>query len=199
MNPIICIIDDDLAVRDSLSLLFKSVGLESKHFADASLYLSAIPVSGAACLVLDVRMPGMSGLDLMEALRARNAMLPAIVMTGHADVPMAVRAMKAGAEDFLEKPFNNQAMIDAVQRALVVRPGHSNASAPEIRARFDTLTPREREVMALVVEGKANKVIGIELGLSQRTVELHRAHVMDKMEARSLAALIRMGLALEAE
>jgi two-component system, LuxR family, response regulator FixJ len=198
MNALICIIDDDEAVRDSLSLLFRSVGLESRHFPDASSYLAAIPVAGAACLVLDVRMPGMSGIDLMETLRTRQAMLPAIVMTGHADVPMAVRAMKAGAQDFLEKPFNNQSMIDAVQRAMVARPGPANSPPPELRARYESLTAREREVMALVVEGKANKVIGMELGLSQRTVELHRSHVMEKMEARSLAALVRMGLALGA-
>lgn len=195
---LICIVDDDAGVRDALALLFKSVGLATRSFADAASFLAALPIEGAACVVLDVRMPGMSGLDLLDAMRARGAALPAVVMTGHADVPMAVRAMKGGAHDFLEKPFNNQAMIDAVQRAIAHRPEAAAPAAPELAARYRTLTPREREVMALVVEGKANKVIGMELGLSQRTVELHRSHVMEKMHARSLAALVRMALAMDA-
>lgn len=199
MNPLVCIIDDDPGVRDSLALLFLSVGLETRPFVDAAAYLSAMPVAQAGCLVLDVRMPGMSGLELLETLKARGALLPAVIMTGHADVPMAVRAMKAGAQDFLEKPFNNQAMIDAVHRALAAKAEPAASAAPEILERYRLLTPREREVMALVVEGKANKVIGMELGLSQRTVELHRSHVMEKMAARSLAALVRMGLALGPE
>lgn len=194
---LICIIDDDAGVRDSLAMLFRSVGMASRPFEDARSFLSSLPIEGAACVVLDVRMPGMSGLDLLEALRARRVTLPAVIMTGHADVPMAVRAMKAGAHDFLEKPFNNQAMIDAVQRAIAARPGPAAPAAPELLARYRSLTAREKEVMALVVEGKANKVIGMELGLSQRTVELHRSHVMDKMQARSLAALVRMALAMD--
>jgi two-component system response regulator DctR len=198
VSPLVCIIDDDSGVRDSLALLFRSVGLASRSYPDAQAYLSSVPVEGAGCLVLDVRMPGMSGLDLLDALRQRDALLPAIIMTGHADVPMAVRAMKAGALDFLEKPFNNQAMIDAVQRALTHRAAHpSTPVAPELLARYQKLTAREREVMARVVEGKANKVICMELGLSQRTVELHRSHVMEKMAARSLAALVRMAMGMD--
>ncbi len=196
MKPLICIIDDDAGVRDSLAMLFDSVGLASRRFADAPEFLAALPVEDAACMVLDVRMPGMSGLDLLEAIARRGTMLPAVVMTGHADVPMAVRAMKAGALDFLEKPFNDQAMIDSVQRALLHRPDAPFPVSREVLARFGTLTAREREIMSLVVEGKANKVIGIELGLSQRTVELHRAHVMEKMQARSLAALVKMAIAM---
>jgi two-component system, LuxR family, response regulator FixJ len=198
MKPLICIVDDDEGVRDSLAMLFQSVGLASRRFADARELLDALPVEGAACLVLDVRMPGMSGLDLLDAIERRGALLPAVVMTGHADVPMAVRAMKAGAVDFLEKPFNHQAMIDAVQRALQHRPDAAAAASGEAAARYATLTAREREIMALVVEGKANKVIGMELGLSQRTVELHRAHVMEKMEVRSLAALVKLAIAMDA-
>lgn len=196
-TPTLCIIDDDAGVRDSLAMLFRSVGLASRLFADAREFLDALPVEAASCLVLDVRMPGTSGLELLEELRRRGLAFPAVIMTGHADVPMAVRAMKSGAVDFLEKPFNNQMMIDAVQRALSQAPAPGPGSPADLAARYASLTPREREVMAHVVEGHANKVIGIELGLSQRTVELHRARVMEKMEARSLPALVRMALALD--
>ena len=138
----------------------------------------------------------MSGLELLDELRRRGLAIPAVIMTGHADVPMAVRAMKSGAVDFLEKPFNNQAMVDAVQRAVARPSAPGEGVPPDLAARYASLTSREREVMALVVEGRANKVIGLELGLSQRTVELHRARVMEKMRARSLAALVRLAMAL---
>ena len=180
-------------MRDSLALLLRTVRIPTRSFADAASFLAALPLGSPACAVVDVRMPGMSGLELVETLRARRIAIPVVVMTGHADVPMAVRAMKAGAADFLEKPFNDQEMLEAVQRALAATPA---GPRPETTGRYATLTPREREVMALIVEGKANKVVGAELGLSQRTVEVHRANVMDKMGARSLAELVRLALSL---
>jgi two-component system, LuxR family, response regulator FixJ len=192
--PTVCIVDDDDAVRDSLAFLFKSVRLRSLAFNSAGALLAALPIAAPACAVVDVRMPGMSGLELLEALQAKRVALPVIIMTGHGDVPMAVRAMKAGALDFLEKPFNDQALIEAVQRAL-------GACAPrpqgEIARHYATLTPREREVMALIVEGRANKVVGAELGMSVRTVEVHRARIMEKMGVRSLAELVRAALSMD--
>ena len=192
--PTVCIVDDDDAVRDSLAFLFKSVRLRSLSFGNAGALLAALPIAAPACAVVDVRMPGMSGLKLLEALQAKRVALPVIIMTGHGDVPMAVRAMKAGALDFLEKPFNDQALIEAVQRALGTA---APRPASEIAQHFETLTPREREVMALIVEGRANKVVGAELGMSVRTVEVHRARIMEKMAVRSLAELVRAAMSLD--
>ena len=192
--PTVCIVDDDDAVRDSLAFLFKSVRLRSVSFNSAGALLAALPIAAPACAVVDVRMPGMSGLELLEALQAKRVALPVIIMTGHGDVPMAVRAMKAGALDFLEKPFNDQALIEAVQRALGTA---APRPASEIAQHFETLTPREREVMALIVEGRANKVVGAELGMSVRTVEVHRARIMEKMAVRSLAELVRAAMSLD--
>jgi len=194
--PTVCIVDDDDAVRDSLAFLFKSVRLKSLAFPNAAALLAALPIASPACAVVDVRMPGMSGLELLEALQAKRAALPVIIMTGHGDVPMAVRAMKAGALDFLEKPFNDQALIDSVQRALGQAAARPHG---EIARHYATLTPREREVMALIVEGRANKVVGLDLGMSVRTVEVHRARIMEKMAVRSLAELVRAAMALPAE
>jgi len=198
-EPTVYIVDDEPAIRDSLAMLLRSVGLASRTFPSAPAFLEGFDAGAPGCLVADVRMPGMSGLELQEALRARQAALPVIIITGHGDIAMAVRAMKAGAADFIEKPFNEQVLLDAVHRALAQRPGEPQPSAvrAEIEARVATLTPREREVMLLVAEGRPNKVVATRLGLSTRTVEVHRAKAMEKMQARSLAELVRMAIACE--
>jgi two-component system response regulator FixJ len=194
-EPLVHVVDDEPAIRESLAMLLRSVGLKSRAYAGAQEFLDAWRAQGTECLVCDVRMPGMSGLELQEALSARQARLPVVLITGHGDVAMAVRAMKAGASDFIEKPFNDQVLLDAVNRALArARDGHG-AGREEIEARLDLLTPREREVMLLVAEGRPNKVVATRLGLSTRTVEVHRAKLMEKMQARSLADLVRMAIA----
>jgi two-component system response regulator FixJ len=196
------VVDDEAPIRESLAMLLRSVGLESRVYPDARSFLDQLEPDVRACLIADVRMPGMSGLDLQEALRSRGSRLPMIIITGHGDVAMAVRAMKAGAADFIEKPFNDQTLLDAVNRAFaqLPEPGAraapvANGEAAQLATRLDSLTPREREVMLLVAEGKPNKVVATRLGLSTRTVEVHRARVMEKMEARSLADLVRMVIA----
>jgi len=197
-DPIVYVVDDEPAIRDSLALLLRSVGLATRTFESAQAFLDAFRPEPGACLLADVRMPGMSGLELQERLHARGLKVPVIVLTGHGDIAMAVRAMKAGAADFIEKPYNDQVLIDAVHRALAASRAPQSAPAADragIEARLATLSPREREVMQLVIEGKPNKVIATRLGLSTRTVEVHRAKVMEKMEARSLAELVRMALA----
>jgi len=198
-EPTVYIVDDEPAIRDSLAMLLRSVGLASRTFPSAPAFLEGFDAGAPGCLVADVRMPGMSGLELQEALRARQAALPVIIITGHGDIAMAVRAMKAGAADFIEKPFNEQVLLDAVHRALAQQPGEPPPSAvrAEIEGRVATLTPREREVMLLVADGRPNKVVATRLGLSTRTVEVHRAKAMEKMQARSLAELVRMAIACE--
>jgi len=194
--PSVYIVDDDEAVRSSLRFLIRSVGLPAQAFASAQDFLAAYDRRDPGCLLLDVRMPGMSGLDLQQELNRRGATIPVVFITGHGDVPMAVEAMQQGAFDFLQKPFRDQDLLDRVQRALA-RDAESRArlaARAEIRTRLATLTPRETEVMQLITRGKANKVVGAELGVSQRTVEIHRAHVMEKMHANSLAELVRMVL-----
>jgi len=198
-EPLVYIVDDEVSIRDSLAMLLRSVGLASQKFTDAKSFLSAYQPRLHACLIADVRMPGMSGIELQEALRARDANLPMIIITGHGDIAMAVRAMKAGAADFIEKPFHDQTLLDAVHRALA-RSEHALETVDaldsiDLRSRLESLTPREREVMALVVEGRPNKVIATRLGLSTRTVEVHRAKSMEKMGASSLADLVRMAIA----
>jgi FixJ family two-component response regulator len=190
------VVDDDEAVRSSLRFLIRSVGLQSQVFDSAVNFLKSYDPRQPGCLLLDVRMPGMSGLDLQQELNRRGATIPVIFITGHGDVPMAVAAMQFGAFDFLQKPFRDQDLLDRVQRAMA-RDAESRGRLAEragIKERLATLTPREAEVMRLVTAGKANKVVGAELGVSQRTVEIHRAHVMDKMGAGSLAELVRMVL-----
>jgi two-component system, LuxR family, response regulator FixJ len=193
------VVDDDDAVRSSLRLLLKSVGFSVALFASAQEFLAAYQTEHPGCLVLDIRMPGMSGLDLQRHLSLRGAIIPIVFITGHGDVPMAVDAMQHGAFDFLQKPFRDQDLIDRVQRAFEKDAGSRRALAEvgRIRERFESLTEREREVLALVTSGKANKVVAAELDVSPRTVEIHRARVMEKMEAPSLAALVRMVLELE--
>lgn len=195
-EPTVYVVDDEPAIRHSLELLLRSVGLQAAVFASGTAFLDAYSPQLDGCLIVDVRMPGMSGLELQEALAARGAMLPVILITGHGDISMAVRAMKAGATDFIEKPFNEQVLLDAVHRALARRKQTDalGAGRAEIDARVAALTPREREVFLLVAEGRPNKVVATRLGLSTRTVEVHRAKVMEKMQARSLADLVRMAI-----
>lgn len=193
-EPLVHVVDDEAAIRESLAMLLRSVGLASRSYAGAQEFLDAWQPQGAECVVCDVRMPGMSGLELQEALSARSASLPVVLITGHGDVAMAVRAMKAGASDFIEKPFNDQVLLDAVNRALARARDGQGVGRAEIEARLATLTPREREVLLLVAEGRPNKVVATRLGLSTRTVEVHRARVMEKLQARSLAELVRMAI-----
>jgi FixJ family two-component response regulator len=195
-RPTIFVVDDDAAVRDALKLLLRSVGHAVETFGSAQEFLDAYGEDRAGCLVLDIRMPGMSGLELQQKLNEKHSIQPNIFITGHGDVPMAVEAMQAGAVDFIQKPFRDQDLIDRINQAL--EKDSSNRAAlgerNDIRRRLETLTPREREVLDLVVHGKANKVIAGDLKLSQRTVEIHRARVMEKMQASSLAHLVRMVL-----
>ena len=197
--PTVFIVDDDAAVRNSLRLLVKSVGLTAAAFVSAQEFLATYDPHQPGCLVLDVRMPGMSGLDLQQQLNLRGAVIPVIFITGHGDIPMAVEAMQHGALDFLPKPFRDQDLIDRIQRALE-KDRETRAALGQRarnRERLASLTPREREVLTLVATGKANKAMAAELGLSQRTVEIHRARVMEKMGASSVAQLVRMVLDLE--
>ena len=198
-DPLVYVVDDEASIRDSLAMLLRSLGLASRTFADAKSFLTAYEPRANCCLVVDVRMPGMSGIELQDALRARGTALPVIIITGHGDIAMAVRAMKAGAADFIEKPFHDQTLLDAVHRALERSSATAGVGAETdlttLRARLATLSVREREVMALVVEGRPNKVVATRLGLSTRTVEVHRAKVMEKMGARSLAELVRAAIA----
>ena len=191
-GPIIYLVDDDEAVRDALGMLLKSIGLEHETFASALDFLQSYDARRHSCLVADIRMPGLSGLELQQRLNEERSEIPIIFITGHGDVPMAVTAMKSGAVDFLQKPFRDQDLIDRIHKALD-RDGErrkGRAEQDEIRARLTLLTPRETEVMQRVVRGQANKVIAMDLGVSQRTVELHRARVMKKLKLRSVAELV---------
>ncbi|MCB1725240.1 MAG: response regulator transcription factor [Gammaproteobacteria bacterium] len=197
-KPVVFVVDDDQAMRNSLKWLIESVGVHVESFSSADEFLSQYQPSRSGCLVLDVRMPGMSGLDLQEHLAKRNIQIPVVVITGHGDVPMAVRAMKSGAVDFIEKPFNDEVLLDAIRRAIAhgeqQRSHHSEHL--QIQQRLQNLTPREYEVMEMVTEGRSNKEIANTLGVSAKTVEAHRARVMEKMQAGSLAELVRMVLAV---
>ena len=194
LEQTVCIVDDDEAVRDSLEILFRSVGLTAQTYASAAAYLEAYDPGRAGCLVLDVRMPGMSGLELQKRLEELGSSPPIIFITGHGDVPMAVGAIQRGAVDFIQKPFRDQDLLDRVQQALELDVERRRAlhERRELEGRLERLTAREREVLDLVVAGNPNKVVAGELGLSQRTVEIHRSHVMEKMEVESLAELVRL-------
>lgn len=197
--PTAIVIDDDEAVRGSLKLLLRSVKLPVVVYASAQEFLPKYSVDQPGCLIVDVRMPGMSGLELQEQLNLRGAMIPVIFITGHGDISMAVEAMRHGAFDFLPKPFRDQDLLDRIQKALEkdAKNRHEIAQTERIREQFESLTPREREVLELVTGGKANKVMAGDLGVSQRTIEIHRARVMEKMHANSLAQLVRMVLNLK--
>jgi FixJ family two-component response regulator len=188
------VVDDDPAMRESLSFLIGSVGIRVKTFENAHAFLDQYDSEERGCLVLDVRMPGMSGLELQERLSTTGVSLPVVMVTGYGDVPMAVRALKSGALDFIEKPFTDQELLDRVNEALNVdrRIHRETKKRLNYDARVGRLTERELQVMRLVVDGKSNKMIAHELGLSPKTVEVHRARVMDKMEVGSLAQLLRL-------
>mgnify|MGYP005856479993 CR=1 FL=1 len=198
-EPTVYIVDDDQEVREAIQLLMRSVGLEARSFASAQAFLEQFDPRHTGCLVLDVRLKGMSGLDLQERLSREPIHPPVIIITGHGDVPMAVRAVKAGAVDFIEKPFNDQTLLDAVHRAFALDANNRGQASrrSEIQERLARLTPREREILDQVVAGKRNKVIAIDLGISQSTVEAHRAKVMEKMGAGSLSELMRLLMALQ--
>ena len=197
--PTVWIVDDDEAMRSSLKWLIESVGMRVESHSSANEFLQTHYPGRFGCLLLDVRMPGMSGLELIEHLGAQQMMPPTIIITGHGDVPMAVRAMKSGALDFIEKPFNDEVLLDAIRRALVAEEQRRDITAEvaDVAARLAHLTPREHEVMQMVTEGKSNKEIANSLGVSAKTVEAHRARVMEKMQAGSLAELVRMAIAVE--
>ena len=192
-KPTIFIVDDDPSVRDSMELMLKSVEFNVKTFVSAQDFLTANLQEGPGCLILDVRMPGMSGLDLQEKLVSTKTPLPVIFITGHGTVPMSVRAMKAGAVDFLQKPFEEQDLLDAIYRAIKQQRERQSKTdeADKIQQRFKALTSRECEVFSLLVTGMANKEIAYKLGTSERTVKAHRAQIMEKMNAGSLADLVR--------
>jgi FixJ family two-component response regulator len=197
-QPVVYVVEDDAAVCEGLDRLFRSVGLRVQIFSSASALLASGLTSSIGCLVLDVRLPGLSGLDLQAELLAANIRLPIVFMTGHGDIPMTVRAMRAGAVDFLEKPFRNQDMLDAVTKALArsLKNRESEVAITDLKAAYDGLTDRQREVMALVTQGLMNKQIAGQLQLSEITVKQHRGQVMRKMGAKSLADLVRMAEAL---
>jgi len=197
-KPVVYIVDDDDGMRRALGVLMTTVGYQPAAFAGPREFLAKHDPSQPSCLVLDVRMPEMSGLELQQHLNRSGSMLPVILVSGHGDIPMAVQAMKDGAFDFLQKPFRDQELLDRINGALKLDAENraSTDRLADLKQRSDSLTPREREVMASVVDGKANKVIAIDLGLSERTVEIHRANVMEKMGARSVAHLVKMHLML---
>jgi len=196
-EPVVFIVDDDQAIRNSLKWLIESVDLRVETYASADELLRNYYPGRAGCLLLDVRMPGMGGLELQEHFVRQHVTLPIIIITGHGDVPMSVRAMKAGAVDFIEKPFNDELLLESIRNALTLdqRQREIQGRRAEIAARLAHLTPREHEVMLMVTEGRSNKEIAVDLGVSAKTVEAHRARVMEKMQAQSLAELVRMVLA----
>jgi two-component system response regulator FixJ len=198
-KPLVMVVDDDSGVRNAMRILLKSVGMESALYASAQEFLAAYQPSQPGCLVLDIRMPGMSGLELQQQLNLRGAVIPVIFMTGHGDIPMAVEAMQHGAFDFLQKPFRDQDLLDRIQRAIVKDTERREALGEHsrIRAHLSSLTAREREVLDLMTLGKQNKAIAQDLGVSPRTIEIHRARVMEKMNAQSVAELVRMMLDLK--
>jgi len=198
INELIHVVDDDVDVRQSLAFLLATAGLAVKIYESADAFLKVTKDTPQGCIVTDVRMPGIDGIEFIRRLKARGFSVPVIVMTGHADVPLAVEAMKEGASDFIEKPFDDDHLLASIRSAVETHKRRANeeGASAELRARFDLLTERERQVLEGLVAGKANKVIAFDLGISPRTVEIYRANVMTKMEAGSLSELVRMALML---
>jgi FixJ family two-component response regulator len=198
LPPAVFVVDDDAAIREALDGLFRSIGLHAKTFGSAAEFLRHKLPDAPSCLVLDVRLPGLSGLDFQAELAAAGLHIPIIFMTGHGDIPMTVKAMKAGAVEFLPKPFRDQDMLDAVQQALERdrERRERNSGLAKLKSNFDTLTPREQEVMGLVTAGLMNKQVAGEIGVSEITAKVHRGNIMRKMGAKSLAELVRMADAL---
>jgi|TARA_R110002072_G_scaffold209069_2_gene366565 FixJ family two-component response regulator len=199
LEPKVYIVDDDEAVRESLALLLDSMDQNCQSFNSAGDFLHAYSGDMTGCLVLDIRMPGMNGLELQKQLNVQGSILPIIFVTGHGDVPMAVEAMQHGAVDFIQKPYREQDLLDKINMAIALDENNRDAleHRHKIIEKLSALTPREKEVMEMMVNGNANKVIAIDLGISQRTVEIHRARVMEKMETNSLAHLVKMVVAVE--
>jgi FixJ family two-component response regulator len=199
-TPLVYLVDDDAEVRQSLGMLLRSVALEVRTFASADAFLDGLADMGGrpSILLLDVRMPGMSGMALLERLRAEHQWLPIILITGHGDIDMAVRAMKLGAMDFITKPFSSQTLLDRINEVLLQTSGQASPGpdAAEASARLETLTPRERQIFDRIVSGESNKVIAIDLGISIRTVESHRASIMDKLDASTLVDLVLLSVTL---
>jgi FixJ family two-component response regulator len=192
--PVVFVVDDDEAICRSLALLIEDIGLKTETFTSAQHFLSAYDPAQPGCLVLDVRMSGMSGLELQSRLNELGLQIPTIIMTGHGDVPMAVEAMKAGALDFVEKPFRDQVMLDSIQKAIACdhRTREREKQHKDFRSRLELLTPREQQIMDLLIAGKANKVIAFELGISQKTVDFHRSNVLGKLGVNSVVDLVRL-------
>jgi len=197
--PTVYVVDDDEPVRDAIGMLLDTVAIPYQTFPDAQAFLNACDHSLKGCLVLDIRMPGISGLELQKKLIEMNITLPIVFVTGHGDIPMAVEAMRHGAVDFIRKPFRDQELLDRIHEAMADDDSQraDQADINEIRSRVETLTPREKQVYERVTQGQANKVIAIDLGISERTVEIHRSQVMQKARARTLADLVRMRVKLD--
>jgi two-component system response regulator FixJ len=193
-NPVVHIVDDDEAVRHSLAFMLGSAGLSVRLYDSARAFLDLLDPSAHGCLVTDVRMPDMTGIELLAEIKAKAPYLPAIVITGHGDIPLAVEAMKAGAVDFIEKPFEDEVLLKAVEAALKKIDGDGDAQIQEVFSRLASLSERERQVLEGLVAGQANKVIAAARGISPRTVEVYRANVMTKMQAKSLSELVRMAV-----
>ncbi len=198
-KPVVYMVDDDKAMRDSVCMLLDSVGIACKLFSSANDFLASCDPAHEGCLLLDVRMPGMSGMELLETLKPKGIVLPAILITGHGDVPMAVRALKLGAFDFIQKPFNAQELLERVHAAF--KHDHENRrhlkEMERRRAHLAVLTPREVEVVDLIVAGNSSKVIAMKLGISPKTVDIHRASILKKLEVHSVAEIVQLRLALE--
>lgn len=193
-NPVVHIVDDDEAVRQSLAFMLSSAGLAVRLYGSAKAFLDGLDATQCGCLITDVRMPEITGIELLRRLKERAPCLPAIVITGHGDVPLAVEAMKAGAIDFIEKPFDEEAILNAVKTALAKSGEEPDGDLVEVTARLNSLSERERQVLGGLVAGQPNKVIAATLGISPRTVEVYRANLMTKMQAKSLSEVIRMAI-----